>query len=254
MQDTHKSRRSFRTPDAKARTDNRIASNSLSTAKARRGTLLKARHGSYQSPHETRKIEKAMTTTTSRGAPTPDVLPYTTLVKSGQSIAEVKAPEREEMFFRINFAKNLERTLKPLLCWTGYVNRNENFGRKGSSSTRIHLHSGYAIGLAMTTYWCFALRFELVLYLYVRPRRRSLSLSFGCDLKFPSVVTWDSEIVALALGGDVDSMKTMFAAGGASPLDVLPSGSTLLHVCASHSPKQKSSAEFGIASCHAQLF
>ena len=93
------------------------------------------------------------------------------------------------------------------------------------------MHSGYALGLAMTTYWCFALRLELVLCLFVRPKRRGLSLSFECDLKFPSVVTWDSEIIALALRGDIDSMKIRFAAGAASPFDVLPNGSTLLHVC-----------------------
>lgn len=88
----------------------------------------------------------------------------------------------------------------------------------------------------MASYWCFALRLELVLYIFVRPKRPGLSLSFGCDLKFPNVITWDSEIVALSLRGDVDSMKMKFATAEASPFDVLPNGSTLLHVCTSHLP------------------
>ena len=104
----------------------------------------------------------------------------------------------------------------------------------------------------MTTNWCFALRLELVLYLLARPKRSSLSLSFGCNLKFPSVVTWDSETVSLTLRGDVDSMKIKFAAGEASPFDVLPAGSTLLHVCPSHFPQRKSSAKVNTASCHAK--
>ena len=91
----------------------------------------------------------------------------------------------------------------------------------------------------MTTYWCFALRLELVLYLFVRPKRPSISLSFGCSLRFPSVVTWDSEVVALALRGDVDNMKMKLAGGEASPFDVLPSGSTLLHVCTPHCLNEK---------------
>lgn len=232
LQDTHKLTRCFRTLDAKARAYSEIASINPSTAKAKRGAVLKARHGSYRSLHRTRDIEKAVTTTTSRGTPAPNVLQVsgTTPVKPEQSRIVLRAPEREELQFRIRFAKSLERTLMPLLCWIGHVDRRGNSNREGSSSTGSHLHSGYAVGLAMTTYWCFALRLELVLYLSVWPKRRSLSLSFGCELKFPSVVTWDSEIVALALRGDVDCMKTRFAAGAASPFDVLPNGSTLLHL------------------------
>ena len=163
-----------------------------------------------------------------------------TLVKSWQGRTALKPPEREETHFRIVRVENLERGLMPLLYWIGHVNQRDYSNRETSSSTTVHLHSGYAIGLAMTTYWCFALRLELVLYLFVRPKRRSLSLSFGFDLRFPSIVTWDSEIVALALRGDVDGMKMKFSAGEASPFDVLPHGSTLLHVCTLHVPNETS--------------
>ena len=241
LQNIHQSTRCFRNADTKVRTYSRIASNSPTTAKAKRGTCFNMRHGSYQGQHKARELEKAATSTTSPGTPTPKLLQVsdTTAVKSGQNKTGFGAPEREELFFRIKFAKNLERSLMPLLYWIGYVNRRGHPSRDGSSSTMVHLHSGYAIGLAMTTYWCFALRLELVLYLFVRPKRPSISLSFGCDLRFPSVVTWDSEVVALTLRGDVDNMKMKLAGGEASPFDVLPSGSTLLHVCSPHCPNEK---------------
>lgn len=238
LQNSHKSTRCFLTADAKARTYSRIASNSPTTANAKRGTCFNMRHGSYQGQRRARDLEKAATSTTSPSTLTRKLLQVsnTTAVKLWQDQTELGAPEREELFFRIRFVENLERSLMPLLYWVGHVSRRGNPSRDDSTSTIVHLHSGYAIGLAMTTYWCFALRLELVLYLFVRPKRPSISLSFGCNLRFPSVVTWDSEVVALTLRGDVDNMKMKLAGGEASPFDVLPSGSTLLHVCTPHCP------------------
>ena len=97
-QDTHKSTRTLRTQDVKARTYSRIASNSPFIARAKRGTLLNARNDSYQGLHKPREIEKAVTRTTSRSNPTPNVLQVfdTTPVQSGQSRTGLRAPEREE--------------------------------------------------------------------------------------------------------------------------------------------------------------
>lgn len=131
LQNTHKSTRSFRTSDVKARTYNQVASDSPAKAKAKHGYLLNARHDSYQSSHKAREIEKAVTITTSRGTPASNVLPDLIPVKSGQIGRELGAPEREELFFRICFAKNLERTLMPLLCWVGHVDWRGNSNRKG---------------------------------------------------------------------------------------------------------------------------
>lgn len=236
--DIHRSTRCSRASDAKAPTYGRIASKIPFIAKAKRGNLLNARHVSYRGAHKARTIKKAVTIPASCNTPFFNVLQAskTHLVNSGRSSTGPRVPERGELSFRTNFVKNLERSLMPLLYWTGRVNRGEYSNEKSLSSTMVHLHSGYAIGLAMTSYWCFALRLELVLYIFVRPKRPGLSLSFGCDLKFPNVITWDSEIVALSLRGDVDSMKMKFATAEASPFDVLPNGSTLLHVCTFHLP------------------
>ena len=235
LQATPKLTRYLRTPDVKARTHSRITLNSPSSVKAKRRMMFNARHGSYQSPSKAGEIEKTVIATTFSDTPISNILrgSDTNPGMLEQSMARYRAPKREDLCFQIGLAKNLERTLMHFLCWIGHINRRGNFNEEGSSSTRTYLHSGYAIGFAATTHWCFALRLELVLFLFVRPKRRSVSLSLGCEFKFPRVVTWDSEIVALALRGDVDGMKLKFAAGTANPLDVLPSGSTLLHVCIS---------------------
>ena len=252
LQATPKLTRYLRTPDLKARTHSRVTLNSPSSANVKGKMTVNAQHGSYQSPRKAGEIEKTLIATTSLDTPISNIVRGSDITTGmiEQRMTRYRAPEREDLFIQIRLAKNLERTLMPFLCWIGHVNRRGNFNDKGSSSTRTHLHSGYAIGFAVTTQWCSALRLELVLSLFVRPKRRSVSLSLRCELKFPRVVTWDSEIVALALRGDIDSMKVTFTAGTASPLDVLPNGSTLLHVCTSPFSRQKASTDAGIASCH----
>ena len=246
--------RCLRNTDVKARAHSRISLSSPSLSKAKRGMLFKARYGSYQSPPKAGEIEETLTTTASFDTRISDILQGSDAAprKLEQIRTRYRAIEREDLCIRISLAKNLERTLVPLLCWVGNVNRRGNFNEEGSTSTGIQLHSGYAIGFAMTTYWCFALRLELVLFLFMRPKRQSVSLSLGYELRFPSVVTWDSEIVALALRGDVDSMKMKFTAGAASPFDVLPNGSTLLHVCTSPFSERKALTDPGTAGYHAE--
>ena len=238
LQAAPKLTRCLRPPDLKARTHSRVSLKNPSSANVNGRLTDNAQHGSYQSPRKDGEIEKTLIATTSLDTPLSNTLRGSDKTPGmiEQSVTRYRAPEREDLFVQISFAKNLEKTLMPFLCWIGHVNRREDLNDNGSSSTRTHLHSGYAIGFAVTTHWCFALRLELVLSLFVRPKRRSVSLSLGCELKFPRVVTWDSEIVALALCGDVDSMKVTFTAGTASPHDVLPNGSTLLHVCTSPFP------------------
>ena len=252
LQAAPKLTRYSRAPNLKARTHSRVTLNSPSSANVKGRMTVNAQHGSYQSPRKAGEIEKTLIATTSLDTPISNTPrgSDTTLGMTEQSTTRCRASEGEDLFVQISLAKNLERTLMPFLCWIGHVNRRGNFSGKGSSSPRTHLHSGYAIGFAVTTHWCFALRLELVLSLFVRPKRRSVSLSLGCELKFPRVVTWDSEIVALALRGDVDSMKVVFKARTASPLDVLPNGSTLLHVCTFPYSQKKTSTDAGIASCH----
>ena len=230
--DIQRSTRYSRASNTIGPTYSRIASKIPSVAKVKRADLLGAQYVSYKGPHKIRKIRKAVVIPASRNTFPFNVLQAseTHLVDIGRDMTGLKFPEIGYLNFRINLVKNWKRSLMPLLCWIGHVNRREYSNEKKLSSAVVHCHSGYAIGLAMTGCWCLPLRLELLLYVYVRPKRPGIGLSFGCDLKFPSVITWDSETVELCLRGDVDSMKIKFATAGANPFDVLPNGSTLLHV------------------------
>lgn len=233
--DIQRSTRCSRASDAIAPTYGRSTSKISSIAKAKRGNLLGAQDISYQGPRKIKKIRKALAIPASCNTFFLNVLQAseTHLVDSGRIRTGPRVPERGDLSFRINLVKNFERSLMHLLFWVGHVNKVECCNEKTSSSAVVHLHSGYAIGLAMTSCWCLALRLELLLYIFVRPKRSGIGLSFDCDLKFPSVIFWDSEAVAFCLCGDVDSMKRKFATAEANPFEVLPNGSTLLHVCTS---------------------
>ena len=86
------------------------------------------------------------------------------------------------------------------------------------------------MGLTVYLPWGFALKAELLLYFWRRIAEPSWSFSIDCHLKFPTVVSWDTISVQSAMTGDVDSMKVEFERKGATPFDILPDGSTLLHV------------------------
>lgn len=231
--DIQRSMRYSRASNTIGPTYSRVALKIPSVAKVKRADLLGAQYVSYQGPHKIRKIRKAVVVPASRNTFLFNVLQAseTYLVDTGHDVTGLKLPETGYLNFRINLVKNLKGSLMALLCWIGHVNRIEYSNEKKPSSTVVHCHSGYAIGLAMTGCWCLPLRLELLLYVYVRPKRPGIGLSFGCDLKFPSVITWDSETIELCSRGDVDRMKIKFATAGANPFDVLPNGSTLLHVC-----------------------
>lgn len=233
--DSQKFQRSTRCSGASESTYGRIDSEIPSTAKRRRGNLLGAQSTSCQSPHKIKQIRKAVTVRASRNAPRYKVprACETHFVDSGCNKTGLGFSERGALSFRTYHVENLERGPMSILCWIGHANRKECSDEKKLSSAVVQVHSGYAIGLVISSCWCLALRLELLLYMFVRPGRRGIGISFGCDLKFPSVITWDSETVALCLRGDVERMKMKFAAAEANPFDILPNGSTLLHVCIS---------------------
>ena len=195
------------------------------------------------------QIKKTVTITKSRDGVVPSTVqaPDKGLFDTRQNRAEIKVFGGEGVSFRRTCVKNSERSIIPLLFWLGHVKQQERSNIESPSSVNVHLHSGYAVGFAMTIYWCFALRLELIFYLVARTKNRSLNAYFGYNLRFPSVVNWDSETVVFALNGDVDSMKMKLAAGEANPSDVVPNGSSLLHVCTCRSVQQTSSANLDLS-------
>ena len=161
--------------------------------------------------------------------------------------------EGQKPSLRVNLIKYLENSLVPILWWTGLINPQDAINRAKPAYRTNPSHSGYAIGLAMTTYWCFALRLEIVLYLFATPKMSAVSLSLRCDLKFPRIVGRDAESVVLALRGDVKSMKMRLANNDLNLSDVLPNGSTLLHVCSPLSYRQRLT-NHDLARCYAKSF
>lgn len=73
-------------------------------------------------------------------------------------------------------------------------------------------------------------RIEVAMHLLQNWTGRSFSLSVRWNLTLPKTISWDDDQVEVALSGDVDALQKMFSRGEASPLEVLPEGSTLLHV------------------------
>jgi hypothetical protein len=58
-----------------------------------------------------------------------------------------------------------------------------------------------------------------------------MSTSVHWNLSLPAVVEKDSEIVEFASLGNLEAMLELFRSGRATPTDITPDGSSLLHVC-----------------------
>lgn len=135
-----------------------------------------------------------------------------------------------KVYHKVNFVKKVEGSLIPLLWWVGCVDLRQNTSRQRTHTVTIMPRASYVAGLAVTSYSCFALRLELRLY-FTRSFESTISLSIGCSLGFSRVIDWDAESVVLSGRGDVETMKMRITANEVKPSDVLPNGSTLLHVC-----------------------
>ncbi|KAL8729272.1 MAG: hypothetical protein Q9181_005063 [Wetmoreana brouardii] len=125
-----------------------------------------------------------------------------------------------------------ENPLLPFSWWLGQINAIQSMTRPATSPKTLRIYQGYAAGVAVTLPWGFALWFELSVYFWRKAAEPSLSCSIDCHLSFPAVVSWDSQSVRSAMCGDVDAMKAEFGAKEATPFDILPDGSTLLHLAA----------------------
>ena len=90
---------------------------------------------------------------------------------------------------------------------------------------------GYGVGFTLTAYPYCPFRFELAGFLCRTWKEPNLGFSIHWNLSLPRVLPWNSEIVRLALAGDVDAVRTGLRTRALTPFDVLPNGSTLLHVC-----------------------
>ena len=74
----------------------------------------------------------------------------------------------------------------------------------------------------------FHLRVEVILQLTISLWRNQFSLNW--ILTLPRTISWDDRHVEFAQSGDASALQKTFSEGLATPFDLLPDGSTLLHV------------------------
>ena len=133
----------------------------------------------------------------------------------------------EPVAVRSSIIRFSESKLWPFVLWLGPI----NIQRWTDDQTPCFevTPASYGVGFAASPVWC-SFRFELVLYFFSRWKGSTWNFSLRWNLTLPKVLPWDADIVRQASSGDVDALKGQFRANAATPLDMLPDGSTLLHV------------------------
>jgi len=110
--------------------------------------------------------------------------------------------------------------------------KNTKFEHREKESTLNH---GYGIALA-TAFGRFASnRYEVSAHIIKRRVTKGMSISFQWNLSWPRIVPYGSRVVGFASIGDIAAMQHEFSTKQFTSLDVLPNGTSLLHV-RSHIP------------------
>lgn len=152
-------------------------------------------------------------------------------IDSGSKGSTSALPFRlEAASFHSIFIRNSENPFLPFSWSLSQIDRSRATKGLKTSPEAARIYQGYCFGLTMTMPWGFALGFEILMYFWRKASEPSLSFSSEYRLSFPSVVSWDTRSVRSTMCGDVDAIKAEFGNRGASPFDVMPDGSTLLHV------------------------
>ena len=136
----------------------------------------------------------------------------------------------ESISIRSNIFTFLENDFIHLHSWFGATTIQDSHSQGVISSNPSSPTNGYGITVAAAVYGGIPFRIEVAMHLLQNWKGRSCSLSLNWNLSLPKTITWDEYQVEAALSGDVDALKRMFSSGEATPFEVLPDGSTLLHV------------------------
>lgn len=100
------------------------------------------------------------------------------------------------------------------------------FVKSSSRPARIANVYGITFGVAMLGPIPF--RIEIALYLLANLWSNQFSLSWSLNL--PRTIPWDAPQVEFVRNGNARAVQKMFSERRATPFDLLPDGSTLLHV------------------------
>lgn len=132
---------------------------------------------------------------------------------------------------RSQFLRHFEHLPWRAVLWLGPVIEQRRNDDTCSCYRPLAFTVGYGFGFAMTVHRYCPFRIELAGSFQRKWKEPSLGFSTHWNLSLPRILPWESEIVRLALVGDADAVKTSLHTLFLTPFDVLPNGSTLLHVC-----------------------
>lgn len=127
--------------------------------------------------------------------------------------------------------KRIDKSLFRCQTWAGSITRPIT-PSSDLASSRYNLQSkqGYGVALATVLEYLCPYRIELAIYLLTHWTGVSVNLSLNWNISIPRIIPYDSRIADMSLRGDVVEMREEFATGRAGVFDVLPNGTTLLHV------------------------
>lgn len=143
----------------------------------------------------------------------------------------------EPVAVRSSFIGSFTTNLGLFALWLGPIYMQRWTDDRSPCFEITPANHGYGIGFAISPVWC-SFRVELVVYFLSKWKGSSGTLTSRWNLSVPRILPWHGDIARLVLCGDVDALKDRLGAKAATPFDVLPDGSTLLHVCLSSSARR----------------
>lgn len=113
----------------------------------------------------------------------------------------------EQVSRRSNVLRYLENDLLWFLLWLGPITVQRRHNSQSRGSDVLKSYHGYGIALATASHRYRRFRLELVVFLMRNWKGRSVNFSIHWNLFRPRTVSWDADIVDLALCVEVDAMK-----------------------------------------------
>lgn len=124
----------------------------------------------------------------------------------------------------------LEYDFLHLYSWYGANTIKEHQHPSTACSGPSNATNGYGITVGAAIYGSVPFRIRVAVYLTKNWTGWGTQCSLNWSLSLPRTISWDDYQIELALSGNVGAIKELFSKGNATPFEVLPDGSTLLHV------------------------
>lgn len=161
--------------------------------------------------------------------------------KAGAPLSSIHAPrllqllhsQAEPVVIRSCASRRWEAFSAMAYLWLGpVVVQRWNIEHQKPIFQAMRSSEGYGIALVLAS--TFGKVTVAICFLRKHQRLRGQSVSVQWNLSFARQVRKDAKIIHLARTGDISGMKRLFQKGRASPSDVTPDGTSLLHVGLPH--------------------